>query len=807
LVVEAVSISRVGATVGETCLHCGLPIPLERRERGDSFCCDGCARVRELILSSGLDRFYELRGPASAPPADMRGANFAWLDPVPAGAGPRSMRADVQGVHCAACIWLLGKLFRRHPGAIEIRINPTIGSADISWDPGQLDIRRYFTEVEQFGYRFGPRRKEGVSHSRGLLIRIGVSAAMALNVMLFSIAFYAGLGPADASIHDLFGRLSLAMTSVSVTVGGWVFIRSAASALRRRIIHMDLPIALGIILAFGGSIQAYASRGPEGSYFDTVAAFITLMLLGRWLQERVLERNGNSILADSGPDHLITRRLRRTGLESVPVGALRRGDQVWIVPGDIVPVRGILLSDHGRVSLDWITGESDVHERSRGEEVEAGGFNSGGTVLMIAAQEDFADSRLNQLLSSPALGLAARDQVPAWSWWSRIARIYVAGVLALAGLGFAVWIPRGIAPALKVTVSILVVTCPCAIGIGIPLVQELTHTSLRRRGIFVRKSGFLDRSLKIRRIAFDKTGTLTQGRRILESAGLAAIARLPDRDRSALERMVIRSNHPVSRSLAEALRRNAASTEIESGNEVIEEIPGLGIEARGPESVYRLGRPGFATGDTRGSEDSATTSSATLFSRDKTVIAEFRFMEELKPDIAAEIDRLERAGYEVRILSGDTPARTSAVAQRIGIPPALCEGGLSPEEKARRIRDLGPGTLMVGDGLNDALSFQAAECTATPAIDRPALPAIADFYFLGDGIAAVRKSLAAGRHQHRVIRSSLLFAAVYNALALALAFGGLLQPVVAAVLMPLSSLTVVLHAVYRMSGRSLAWTS
>lgn len=774
---------------------------------GDPFCCGGCARVYELLQRTGLDRYYDLRGPTGTPAATFREGGFTWLDPLlpePERTSPAPVRLalDVQGIHCAACVWLLRELFLRRDGGIDLKLNPSLGSAEATFIPSRLDIRAYLAEAEAFGYRFGPRRKEARRHSHGLLLRMAVCAAAAMNVMIFSVCYYAGLAPADGAIYRILGQLSLVLTSVAVLTGGTVFIRSAVAALRRRIVHLDLPIALGIVLAFAGSIYAYAVEGPQATYFDTVASFITLMLVGRWLQERVLERNRNSLLESDEIEGLHVRIHREGRVESAAASRIVRGDEIWIVPGDIVPVEGIVLGPACDLSLDWITGESDLRSFAAGDRVPAGAFNAGRTTLRLAAEEDYADSRLHDLLRAPVAGLPEASRgASAMRWWHRLGTIYVIAVLVLAGAGFAFWIPKGIEAAMKVTVAILVVTCPCAIGLATPLAQELIHMALRRRGVFVRNAGFLDRALGVRRIVFDKTGTLTLGDLVLTGESQRALARLDSGDRRILHAMAARSNHPSSRALTRAIEDRFPDDAAigpdgadAAAADAIEEIAGRGLEWLLGERRYSLGRSNDGNG--------------TCFAVDGCTRGIFAFDEQMRPDAAQEVERLSSNGYAIHILSGDAREKTARVAEQLSIDPAHAEGGCTPEAKAQRIRELGPETtLMVGDGINDAPSFEVAACTATPAIDRPAMPARADLYFLGEGIAAVRRSMDAARRLRGIVVANLGFALCYNAIALALCFTGLISPLVAAVLMPLSSLTVVAHTILRLSGRRLAWMS
>ncbi len=786
--------SPVMAPETVACVHCGSALGKFWRPEDGPFCCRGCRTVHELISAGGLDRYYDLRQGTQPPASLPRADGMAWFDglvaDLPADA-PWRLSLDIQGVHCAACVWLLEELFRREPGGVSLRINPTLGAVDLIWDPTRGDLRAHLAAVESFGYKLGPARKERRQASRGLLIRMAICIAVAMNVMMFSLSFYFGLAPRDGAIYGFFGWLSCGLSTLAAVVGGQVFFRAAFAGLRRRIVHLDLPISLGILLAWGGSVVAFVQHGPEHAYFDTLTTFIALMLVGRWAREHVLERNRNTLLADAGAEQLSVKRRAPDGLTTVAAPAVARGDELWIAPGDVVPVEGMLLRTTAEVTLDWITGESQQVALAPGETVPAGAFNVSERGFAVTAMESFATSRLQGLLRTPAATPVDERR----GWWHRVSSVYVGAVLTAAAVGLAIWLPRDPQQALQVTIAILVVTCPCALGLATPLAEELVHHALRRRGVLLRKADFLEKSLRVRKILLDKTGTLTLGELVLEPASAAALASVPAHERAVLAEMTARSNHPVSRAMAAALRRLGPAPTGTIPVDELREMRGVGLALTCDGREYTLSRGDGADGET-------------VFAVDGRPAARLRLREHLKADAAAEIADLARRGYEIHLLSGDAPAKVQAAAAALGIDPARAEGGLSPEAKADRVRALDrDDTLMVGDGLNDAPSFAAAWCAATPAVDRPVLPGKADFYFLGDGVAALRRALLAGQHLRRVFRANLVFAVTYNLAAIAFCLAGRVNPVVAAIIMPATSILVVSWTTYRLTGRRLAWMS
>jgi Cu2+-exporting ATPase len=797
--------ARAGA-----CLHCGNELTRYWKPADGPFCCRGCQGVWELIHAANLERFYNLKPSTTSPAPTLRPDSFAWLDRIveereQSAPGDPVLRLDldIQGVHCAACVWLIEELFRRQAAGVQIRLNPALGKVEMAWDAGRGDLKAFLAELERFGYRLGPARKGVQRHSRGLIMRMAIAIAMAMNVMMFSVSVYLGLE--EGLLYRFFGWLSLGMATVSLLAGGGVFYRGALAGLRRGVLHLDVPIALGMTLAYAGSVYAFLTGGMEATYFDSLCAFIALMLVGRWAQEHILERNRNSLLESSGAENLTVKRVRAGRLEAVGAAEVALGDELWIAPGDLLPVRGLLLRRPTEAALDWITGESGQVAFAPGDAIPAGAFNATQQGFAVAAAENFTDSRLNDLLRTTSIA----DEQFRPQWWHRISGWYVGAVLVAAAGGFLLWAWRDLTQALETTIAILVVTCPCALGLATPLAEELAHHRLRRAGVFVRKPSFMEKALAVRRILLDKTGTLTMGRLVLDDEGAAALAALPARARAVLRHMTARSNHPVSACVAATLGAARAGEVPVTGEgaDGLHEIAGCGLELSLPDGVWRLGRPAFAAGcDDDAPRTEAGAEGLTVFTLDGRPLSRLAPAEEFKADAAGEIAALRAAGFELHLLSGDAQAKVDRAALALGLPPDRAEGDLDPEAKAARVRALDRrDTLMVGDGLNDSPSFAAAWCAATPAVDRPVLPGKADFFFLGDGIAAIGRSLWEARRLRRVVRDNLVIAVAYNLAAIAFCAAGLVTPVAAAVFMPTSSIAVVsLTAVRMTKGSSMA---
>lgn len=771
------------------CLHCGNQVPTGSRHA--PYCCAGCREVYALIHGEGLGRFYDLGGRDGVPVQTGADRPRAWLEPLVSDAETRSeglcrLELDVQGVHCAGCVWLMNELFSRQEGGASLTVNPSLGKVQVLWRKGAFNVDGFLAAVERFGYRFGPSRKEKQAGSRDLPLRIGISVALTMNVMIFTASFYTGLGPDDPEIFDLFGKLSMGLSTGVVLIGGWPFFKAAIEALRRRVLHLDLPIAAGILLAYGTSlVQANGGRADLG-YWDTLCTFTTLMLVGRWLQERLLHRNRRFLLDDAGAEGLHVRVRDADRVQVVTAPQLKAGDLLVIAPGDLVPVDAVLEDEAGLFSTDWINGESKPRRVAVGEVAPAGSFNAGTQAREARARTAFDASPLPALLRTVRdAGTSPRSRII-----GTVSRYYVPVVLLLAFAGFFSRFRFGLGetiyPALDVTVALLVVTCPCALGIALPLATELALARLRRSGVFVRAGDLVERALTVRHVMFDKTGTLTLG--TLEVEDESVLDKLDDEARRALHAMAGRSNHPVSRAVAEALRRRLVPFD----DARIDEIPGEGLQWVRDGRVWRFGRPSWALESCGESSRDAAPHGTTL-AVDGKALAQIVTREAIRVDARSEVQKLEALGVRVWLVSGDDETRAQAVARELGVDPSRAVGGCRPEDKAKLVADVDRGdTLFVGDGVNDALAFERAACTGTPAVDRPVMPARSDFFLMGEGVSGVRALLEDAHRLRRTVWIVLGIAMTYNVLAVAASFAGLMTPLRAAIAMPLSSVSLIL---------------
>lgn len=785
-----------GFSARALCTHCRSPLT---DAVSDGFCCNGCRHVYGLLQDSGLARYYELRGERTLAPVAAQGQaqDTLWLEQLVSELNSQGsvkrLTLDVQGIQCGACVWLIDALFKRQPDAFQIVVNPALGQLTFVFGE-RFSLSSFAGALLELGYRLGPARKGSAARNDSLLLRTGICLALAANAMFLAAATYFGLesGP----LYRLVRNAGFVLTTLSLLVGGSYFIERAYLSLRRGVLHLDLPIALGMLLAYGGSVWSVFFDSAQANYLDTVSIFIAVMLVGRVLQERLVEKNRRQLLASDGASGLLARRLRHGRSELTACTELNEGDTLLVCPGELLAVRGTLLSGSASCSLSWINGESEPRNFAGGEQIPAGAINVGSSALQVRAAGAFERSDLDTLLRDDG----QHGQRLAGDFWDLVSRSYVLLVLAAAGLGVAGWLWTGasVSDALNVATAVLVVTCPCAFGIATPLAYELGVSGLRRLGLFVRDGSFFDRAARVRRIVFDKTGTLTTGS--LKLCAPETLARLDDHQREVLYALTVQSNHPKSAAIARTLAQRYPQLLLVQHD--VTERAGRGMECTARGVCYRLGEASWALA---GSEQRT---GGPVFSRDGVLLAWLDTDEVLRPDAGSEARSLRDEGYELWIATGDTSERARALAETLQIPPSRARGDLTPGDKLALLEQLDVrDTLMIGDGINDGPALSRALCSGTPAVDRPFVPARTDFYYLTPGLSPVRSALHVARAVRRVVRTALVFATAYNVLAVSLCYAGLMRPWLAALLMPGSSLVVLVYTALSLSARRRVWKS
>ena len=793
--------AKVGAPVA--CAHCGLPVPAGLLEEGasDQFCCGACRVAYRVIHSCGLARYYELAS-ASGEASPARGAGRAYEefdDPKfrelycrDEGAGVRSVELYAEGIHCAACVWLLEKLPLALDGVLEARVNYRRSTMLVRWTDSRVRLSAVARLADSLGYAVHPARGAKLGEirtreDRTRLVRIGVAGAIAGNVMLLSFALYAGAFEGmEAQFRTLFRVVSLGLGALSLAWPGAVFFRGAIAALRTRTLNMDVPIALG--LAVGGVAGAVnTARGTGEVYFDTLTVLVFLLLVGRWVQSRQQRRSSDAVemLYCLTPSR--ARLVEGDLVREVPIEALQAGDVVEIPAGGSAPVDGEVIAGSAEIDRALLTGEPLPVRVGPGEPIAAGA-----TVLTapirVRVEATGEGTRVGKLMRM--VEEAAGRRAPIVRLADRIAGVFVGVVLVLAAATLAGWMFVDPALAVEHATALLIVTCPCALGLATPLAIVASIGRAARRGILVKGGDALEVLAGRGTVVLDKTGTITEG--------LMRVAswRGPEDLRPIVGAIESRCAHPIASAFVRAFGDGGGM-----GVEV-EQTLGGGVRGWLGGASYVLGSESFvlegaSAPDWVGPEIERVAGrglTPVLVAREGVVEAVAGVGDRIRPDARDSVVALRRAGWDVRILSGDHPEAVWRVGERLGVGVEACEGGASPEEKIARVEALAARAtvVMVGDGVNDAGALTAASVGVAVHGGADVSMNVADVYIGRPGLAPLRELFEGARRTRGVIRRNLGASLGYNVVFATLAIGGVISPLLAAVLMPASSLTVVL---------------
>jgi P-type Cu2+ transporter len=771
-----------------SCDHCGTEYA--PKSKADRFCCRGCEFVADLISENGFEQFYDLKQGLAVAPVRSRPFeehDFSWLEPKvleaerQAEARGEAAQLDLalEGISCVGCVWLVEKLFARHSGGVRAAANPSSGRLHLEWMPRQCVIETFLRELCQFGYVAAPAGSVRSDHERRrLAARLGLCGAFALNTMGFSLPVYLGM-PRDFEFAELFKLIAFLSATFSMLIGGGYFMDRAWRALRAGSLHIDLPIALGLISAYIGSIAGWALAKEHLLYFDFVSIFVFLMLAGRYLQTTAVERNRRRLVRAQP----VPESVPQANGEGAPVAReeISSGLKFLLGPGQALPVSGVLAAGEADFSLEWIHGEADPVRFSAGSRLPAGAILLSRAPATIEAGERWQDSLLAKL-TAPSSGERGSPGL------DRLLRVYLSVVLVLGVAALVWWAWRGDwLTGVQAMISVFVVSCPCALGVAIPLADDLAASAVERMGVFVRSATLWPRLVKVRRVIFDKTGTLTLERPVLDNP--EAVETLSNEAAEALALMTRGSLHPAARSLLEALGTRGQKLLAHAEVGEMSELPGLGARLSTRGSNWTLGRAGW-TGESTMPEIAEAGSE---LRKNGEVVASFHFTESLRPGAVAMLRCLEKLGLSLHILSGDHVEKVAKMARALGLPENQALGGLSPEEKASKVASLDrQDTLYLGDGANDSLAFDASLVTGTPVVDRSLLESKADFYTLGSGLNFLTGLLRAASARAAAVHSAFAFAICYNLTAVAFSMAGKMSPLLAAILMPLSSIVSIL---------------
>ncbi|AZV79595.1 cadmium-translocating P-type ATPase [Parasedimentitalea marina] len=687
---------------------------------------------------------------------------------------------SLPGIHCQACISTVEHGLNAVPGVISARVNLTLKRALIEADP-ELQAADLIPVLTKLGFEAHELDLAVLSATqsdkagRDLLMRLAVAGFASMNVMLLSVSVWAG---ASDATRDMFHWISAAIAVPTIAFSAQPFFQQAWTALRVRRLNMDVPIVLALVLALITSLWETSLSG-EHAYFDAALTLTFFLLAGRYLDFRT------RAVARSAAEELAALEVPRAtlmrdgGEQEVAVGTLCIGDLILVRPGGRMPVDGEVVSGQSELDRSLLTGETLPVFAEPGTVISAGEVNLTGP-LTLRATAVGKDTSLHRMGDLVAIAESGRSKYTSLA--DNAAKLYAPGVHILSALSFAGWYlyTWDLRMALNVAAAVLIITCPCALGLAVPAVTTAASGRLFRKGMLIKHATALERLAQVDTVVFDKTGTLTAG-----TPQLTNLADFPQADLELALALAEASAHPLSRSLAQAARDAGFSpTKVTD----IREVPGFGTEALYLGVPVRLGRAGWV-----GAPASACTT-AWLDTGDGLARG-FQFTDALRPGAADAVQALLTAGKQVFLLSGDSSGAVEAMASRLGLTDWLAEA--LPEDKVEKIKalsDQGCKVLMVGDGLNDTAALAAAHVSISPASALDAARVASDIVLLGQDLTPIAEACDVARRATKRIRENFQLATLYNVIAVPLAMAGLATPLIAALAMSTSSITVSLNA-------------
>lgn len=776
------------------CAHCGEdcgPRPVVDKEL--SFCCAGCRTVHTLLADNGMLDFYRLEAGAGRSQRAVSDEDYAWLDIEALSeqfvryrdAGRCHVEFELPAIHCIACVWLLERLHQLLPGVRSCQVNFSSKVASIVYEPGRTSLRRVAETLQRIGYPPHFRRMEGrergPSH-RAELYRIGVAGFCFGNIMLLSFPEYFGLGAAAGAglVGGAMGYILLVLSLPVISYAGRGFLEAAWRALRARRATIDLPIAIGMAALFGRSAYEILT-GVGAGYLDSLAGLVFFLLIGRWFQNYSYGRlNFERDYEDYFP-LAATRLLPDGATEPVASKDIAPGDELLIRPGRVIPADGTLLQTApAGIDYSFVTGEAEPQVAKAGAVVYAGG-RALASPLRVQVTRAVAESYLLGLWQKETATDGQNDVAPS----EGLIRAFTITIILLAVATFGYWYPTDQATAYRAATAVLIIACPCALALAGPFAYGTLHRLLGKAGFFLRAPAVLADLAEVDAFALDKTGTLVDASATEGHWKVSAAAK--EEDLAVLLTMAGQSSHPRAVAVARRLEGQGATL---PDLPVVEEVTGAGLRTTFNGAEYRIGRAAFC--------GRQATEGGTFCVRDGTVLAVLKpaTRRRLRPGVGKLLDTLNGYG-QTYLISGDHPPQTDFWEDYF--PPEHIHFRQSPFDKLSFVearRESGRKVLMVGDGLNDAGALRAAAVGLAVSDGEGAFSPACDGIVKGDRLESLGEVICASRRVRRVLWGTYTMALCYNLLGLSFAVSGTLSPVIAAILMPVSSVSVAAAAAF-----------
>jgi Cu2+-exporting ATPase len=780
-----------------TCYHCDLPVPKAGQYQVIIFneqrdmCCPGCQAVAETIIENGLENYYSFRSEPGkkVEPSSIHSLSELLIYDEPSVQEDfvvhensiNHIQLSVEGIRCAACGWLIEKRLRHVDGIAQINVNVSASRAWVKWNPRQINLSQILNQIERVGYTalpFQPDKHEALyqNEHKSYLKNLGLAGLLGMQVMMLALGLYFGLfGYIDKQTEHYFAWVSLFLTLPVVTFSARVFYLSAYRAIRAGNLNMDVPISIAIVFIFSGSVSATFS-GAGDIYYESVCMFVFLLLIGRYLEHN--SRRQASLASANMLKYIPVKTTLVTdkGDQLVLAKSLRPGDKVRIRSGETIPADGKIHSGQAWIDEAILTGEFEPNLKTAGDKVKGGTLNQEGSITVFI-ESALKDAFINQILRLQEQALSFKPRV--LNLADRVASYFVLGVLLVSTGTFIFWWHYATEQALWIGVSVLVATCPCALGLATPSALNCALQRLNRNGILLKKADTLERLTEIDTLVLDKTGTLTEGNLRVRSVQLLGtqsenhVLELA----SALEK---HSEHPIAKAFSVPTQLTALDIKVETGRGISGKING---------KHYRIGNARFTQANTK-----HTMASANVFlCEENNLIAAFSLQD--TPRQGSQETLAQFNALDTVLLSGDSSENVQAIAKACGIENWLAEQ--SPQMKLDYVNQLqqqGKKTLMVGDGVNDGPVLAAAYTSVAVANATDVAKNAADSLLLHANLRALVSLHTTAKQTRNIVIQNIGWALAYNICVLPAAMMGFLTPWIGVIGMSLSSIIVVTNS-------------
>ncbi len=798
------------------CFHCGLTIPADINynsqlgEKRREFCCFACQSVCEAIYEAGLEGYYQrtpqgtLLAPPPTPPKDieMYDLDEVQQDFVSFNGDIREAHLLVEGIHCAACVWLIERGMMRTKGVQSANVNLAGKRLHLKWDNSQVKLSTIIQELSRIGYSgvpYDPEVAEGSvkKANRSMLFRLFFAGFGMMNLTLISIALYSGAN--DGQYRSFFHWMGWAIATPTLLYSGYPFFKGAWSGLRNASMTMDLPIALGLTVTYLYSLYVTITGVNSGEvYFDTVTNLTFVILIGRYLEGMFRHQalSATNRLMDLQPR---VATVLRDGIEKmISVRAVQLGERVLVKPGSKIPMDGLVCEGRSAVDESMLSGESMPVRKKVGDKVAAGTLNGSGA-LVVEVHASTQDSMLSRIIR--LVEEAQSSKAPIQRLSDSIVPWFVFTTLILAGITFYIWADN-FELALMAATSVLIITCPCALGMATPMSIAVASGLGAKHGILVKNGLVLETLSKVTHFVFDKTGTLTEGKMNLEQ-----ILVREGQDRESILSLAAAVERYSEHSLAKAVIRSAESQEIAYRGMLVQDFhayAGAGVEAKVEQTQVMLGTADWLIKNKVLLQEELLYSLAEFEAQAKTCVhmavdgehvAILVVADTLRADAQVLVNVLREAGIGMTLLSGDRRAVAEAIAEQLGGMTVIAE--VLPQDKDRVIQQLqqrGECVAMVGDGVNDAPALIRADVGIALGSGTDVSVESADIVLMQNELDKVRMATLLSRRTLLTIKQNIGLSFVYNSIMVPLAMMAYVTPLVAAITMPISSLLVIGNA-------------